>query len=42
MFALDFAFGLRREGVAQTDVVELQGRAQLREGVGIVREERLW
>lgn len=39
VFAFDFAFGLRGRGVAQADVVELEGRAQLGEGVGIVREE---
>ncbi len=40
VFAFDFALGLRSGGVAQADVVELQGRAQLREGIGIVREEK--
>ena len=39
VFAFDFAFGLRRGGVAQAEVVELQGRTQLRESIGIVREE---
>ena len=39
MCAFDFALGLGRGGVAQADVIELEGRAQLGEGVGIVREE---
>ena len=39
VFAFDFAFGLRRGGVAQADVVELERPAQLGEGVGIVGEK---
>ena len=40
MFAFDFAFGLRCGRVAQADVIELQGRAELRERVGRVGEEQ--
>ena len=39
MFAFDFALGLRRGGVAQADVVELERPAQLGQGIRIVREE---
>ena len=39
MFAFDFALGLRRGGVAQADVIKLQGRAELRERIGRVGEE---
>ena len=34
--AFDFAFGLRGWGVAELDAVEVQGRAKLGEGVGVV------
>ena len=37
MFAFDFAFGLRGGGVEETDVIEFEGPAQLRERVGIMR-----
>jgi hypothetical protein len=37
--AFDFAFGLGRGGIEETDVIELERPAQLGEGVGIVREE---
>ncbi len=39
VFPFDLALGLGRGGVVQTDVVEAQGPAQLREGVGIVVEK---
>jgi hypothetical protein len=39
VFAFDFAFGLRRGGVAQADVIELESPAQLREGVRVLSEE---
>ena len=39
VFAFDFAFGLGRGGVAQADVVELEGPTQLGQRVGIVREK---
>jgi len=39
MFAFDFALGLRRGGIAETDVIELERPTQLGEGVGIVREK---
>ena len=39
MLALDFAFGLRRWGIKETDVVELEGPAQLGQRVGIVGEK---
>ena len=38
--AFDFTFGLRGGGVAQGDTVEVEGRAQLGEGVGSVGEEK--
>jgi hypothetical protein len=34
--AFDFAFGLRGGGVEEFDVVEVEGRAELGEGVGVV------
>ena len=37
--AFDFAFGLRRGGVAQRDFVEAQRGAELGEGVGLMGEE---
>ena len=37
--AFDFAFGLGCGGVAQRDAVEVKGRAQLSEGVGVVGVE---
>ena len=37
--AFDFAFGLGRGGIEETDVIELECPAQLGEGVGIVSEE---
>ena len=40
MFAFDFAFGLGRWGVTQADVIELEGPAQLGEGIGILGEEK--
>lgn len=39
VFAFDFAFGLRRRGVTEADIVELESRAQLSERVGIVGEK---
>ena len=39
MSAFDFAFGLGRGGVEETDVIELERPAQLGEDVGIVSEE---
>ena len=39
MFAFDFAFGLGWGGVAEADVAELEGPAQLGERVGIVGKE---
>lgn len=39
MGAFDFAFGLRRGGIAEADVIELERPAQLRQGGGGVREE---
>ena len=39
VFAFDFAFGLRRGGVAERDAVEVEGLAELGEGVGGVGEE---
>jgi len=39
VFAFDFTLGLRGGGVAQADVVELQGPAQLSEGVGVLGEK---
>ena len=37
--AFDFAFGLRGWGVAEFDAVEVEGRAELGEGVGVVSVE---
>jgi hypothetical protein len=37
--AFDFAFGLGRWGVEQLDAVEVEGRAELGEGVGVVGVE---
>ena len=37
--ALDFAFGLGRGGVEEFDAVEVEGRAELGEGVGVVGVE---
>ena len=39
MFAFDFAFSLRRGGIQETDVIELERPAQLGQGVGLVREK---
>ena len=39
MFAFDFAFGLGRGGIAETDVIELERPAQLGQGVRIVGEK---
>ena len=39
MFAFDFVFGLRGWGIKEANVVELEGRAQLGEGVGGVGEK---
>lgn len=39
VFALDFAFGLGRRGVAQTDVVELKSPAQLGQRVRVMGEK---
>jgi hypothetical protein len=39
MAAFDFAFGLGRWGVEQLDAVEVKGRAELREGVGVMGVE---
>ena len=39
MFAFDFAFGLRRGGLQETDVIELERPAQLGQGVWIVSEK---
>ena len=39
MFAFDLALGLGRGGIAQADVVELKGPAQLGQRLGIVREK---
>ena len=39
VFAFDFAFGLRRGGVAERDAVEVAGLAELGAGVGDVGEE---
>ena len=39
MLALDFAFGLRGAGVTEGDAVKVERRAELGEGVGILREE---
>ena len=35
----DFAFGLRSWGVEEVDAVEVEGRAELGEGVGVVSVE---
>ena len=37
--AFDFAFGLGRGGIAETDVIELEGPAQLGQRVGIVSKK---
>ena len=37
--AFDFAFGLRRGGLPEADVIELERPAQLGQGVGLVREK---
>jgi hypothetical protein len=37
--AFDFAFGLRRWGIKQVDAVEVEGLAELGEGVGVVGVE---
>ena len=39
VFALDFALGLGRWGIKETNVVELEGRAQLGQRVGILGEK---
>ena len=39
MAAFDFAFGLGRWGVAELDAVEVEGRAELGEGIGVVGVE---
>lgn len=39
VFAFDFTFGLRRGGLAQAEVVELERPTQLRERVGNLGEE---
>src|ERR1019366_1235440 len=39
MGAFDFAFGLRRWGIQETDVIELERPAQLGQGVWIEREK---
>jgi len=39
VFTLDFAFGLGRRGIAQTDVVELKGPAQLGQGLWVMGEK---
>ena len=39
MLALDFPLGLGRGGIKETDVVELEGPAELSEGFGILREK---
>src|SRR6202035_1239884 len=39
MFAFDLALGLGRGGVTQADVIELEGPAQLCQGVRVVCEE---
>lgn len=39
VFAFDFAFGLRRGGIAEGDAVEVEGLAELGQGVGNVGEE---
>src|ERR1039457_1550261 len=39
VLALDFSFGLRRWGIQETNVVELECPAQLGQRVGILREE---
>jgi len=39
MFAFDFAFGLGRGGIQETDVLELEGPAQLGQGGRIVGEK---
>ena len=39
MLALDLAFGLRGAGVTERDAVKEECRAELGEGVGVLREE---
>ena len=39
VFAFNFSFGLRRGGVAERDAVEVEGLAELGEGVGGMGEE---
>lgn len=39
MFAFDFAFGLRRGGVAKAHTVEAQGRSELSQSVGDMSEK---
>ena len=39
VLALDFSFGLRRWGIQETNVVELEGPAELGQGVGILGEK---
>ena len=39
MFTFDFAFGLRRGGIPEADVIELERPAQLGQGVRIVSVE---
>ena len=39
VFALDFPLGLGCGGIKETDVVELEGPAELGQGFGILREK---
>lgn len=39
VLALDFAFGLRRWGIKEADVVELEGPTELGQRLGILREK---
>ena len=39
VFALDFSLGLGRWGIKETNVIELEGRAELGERIGILGEE---
>lgn len=39
VLALDLAFGLRGAGVAETDAIEVESGAELREGIRALREE---
>ena len=39
MGAFDFAIGLGRGSIAQVEVIEFEGPAQLSQGVGLVREK---